>query len=103
MFDYIDEVKYKDRLKTGQLITWMGNEVAVIGQLTTYETGLKVVSLTVVNVTDKPIQHYDSSLKYLESTLKEAGIDRIIIDGRLGWLRKNPDYTLSSIKIFKDI
>lgn len=103
MFDYIDEVKYKDRLRTGQLTLWMTNETAIIGQLITYETGLKAMSLTVVNVTDEPIQDYESSLKKLEEELKEAGIDRIILDGRLGWIKRNPDYKLSAVKLFKDI
>ena len=103
MFDYIDVVKYKHRLKTGQLTLWMTNECAIIGQLINYETGLKAMSLTVVNVTDKPIQDYQSSLKKLEEELKQTGIDRIILDGRLGWIKRNPDYKLSAIKLIKDI
>lgn len=103
MFDYINEDKYKERILNKELAVWISNEVVIIGQFNTSETGLKTVSLTIANVTDVNITDFDTGLIELEQLLKSIGIDRIIVDGRLGWLRKLPEYSLSSVKLIKDL
>lgn len=103
MFDYINEDKYKERILNKELAVWISNEVVIIGQFNITETGLKTVSLTVANVTDESITDFHKSLDELEKILKSMGVDRIIVDGRLGWLRKLPEYSLSSVKLIKDL
>lgn len=103
MFDYIDEDKYKERIKNKELAIWITNRLICIGQFNTCETGLNTCSLTVVNSTDDIDTDYVTDLKQLEQILKDIGVDRIIVDGRKGWLRKLPDYSLSSVKLIKDL
>lgn len=103
MFDYIDEDKYKQKLLNKELVLWITNRLIVVGQFDTKETGLKTCSLTVANVTDSPDTDFYEDLEQLEQMLKEIGVDRIILDGRKGWIRKMPDYSLSSVTLIKDL
>ena len=103
MFDYINEDKYKQRILNKELVLWITNRLVVIGQFDTCETGLKTCSLTVTNVTDDSDEDFYTDLELLEQMLKDVGVDRIILDGRKGWLRKMPDYSLSSVKLIKDL
>lgn len=103
MFDYIDEEQYKQQIKNEELVLWITDKLVVVGQFKDCETGLKTCSLTVANVTDSPDTDFTTDLKTLEQMLKDVGVDRIIIDGRKGWLRKMPDYSLSAITLIKDL
>lgn len=102
-FDYVNEDEYKKRILNKELVVWITNKLVCIGQFNTCETGLNTCSLTVVNTTDDIDTDYVTDLKQLEQILKDIGVDRIIVDGRKGWLRKLPDYSLSSVKLIKDL
>lgn len=103
MFDYINEDNYRLRILNKELALWITNSLVVIGQFDTSETGLKTVSLTVANVTDEDMTDFYEDFESFEQILKDMGINRIILDARKGWLRKLPDYSLSSVKLIKDL
>lgn len=102
-FDYIDIIKWKEDIRDRKQILWLTNEAVIIGKFLEFETGLVTLSLTVANVTDKPIENYEECLQQIEKQAKAVGANRIILDGRAGWMRKFPDYKLSSVKLYKDI
>jgi len=103
MFDYIDEDKYRLRILNTELALWITNNTVIIGKFETKETGLRTVSLTVANVTDEDIDDFQAGYTELEQVLKSMGVDRIIVDGRKGWIRKLPDYEISSVILIKDL
>ena len=103
MFDYIDEDNYRLKILNTELAIWITNETVIIGQFKNYETGLKALSVTVANVTDEAITDFYKHLEEFEKIVKGLGIDRIILDGRKGWIRKLPDYSLSSVILIKDL
>ncbi len=82
---------------------WMNDHIIVLGEYRVYNTGLSVMNLTVVNHADDeyPFEEFRKDLQQLEDSFDE--VDRIILEGRMGWKKVFEDYKHSSLVLYKDL
>ncbi len=102
-FDYNTVEDFLSDIINGVYSVWINDHIIVLGEYRLYNTGLSVMNLTVVNYADSeyPFDDFRNDLKQLEDSFEE--VDRIILEGRMGWKKVFTDYKHSSLVLYKDL
>jgi hypothetical protein len=105
LFDYETDESYIRRMKQGAFIIFLTEHIIVPCEYLSYPSGLTVLELNVVKIStcENTLDHIISVLKEIEDYATKMGIDRIIIEGRLGWSRVFKDYETERITLFKNL
>lgn len=102
-FDYNTVEDFLSDIVSNVYSVWVNEHILVLGEYRVYNTGLSVMNLTVVNHADDeyPFDEFRKDLQQLEDSFEE--VDRIILEGRMGWKKVFEDYEHSSLVLYKDI
>lgn len=102
-FDYNKVEDFLSDIVSGVYSVWINDYIIVLGEYRVYNTGLSVMNLTVVNYADDeyPFEEFRKDLQQLEDSFEE--VDRIVLEGRMGWKKVFEDYKHSSLVLYKDL
>ena len=105
MFDYETEESYTRRIKEGSFIIFLTDYSIFPCEFALYPSGLRTLEVNTVKLIEGEdgVQHAKDTLKKIEDYAKSVGIDRVVLEGRYGWLRIFPDYEIEQITLFKNI
>lgn len=106
-FDYQTEESFLQLIQEDKFIVFQFKDYMAIGERRSYPTGLTTLIVTVISTNNDSRQLFNTPARkyidFVEEVVKKAGIDRIVVEGRKGWGRLLPDYSTSSITLFKDL
>ncbi|NKF52693.1 hypothetical protein G3R49_19235 [Shewanella sp. WXL01] len=105
LFDYITEQTFKDKLKSGAYKLVSIHGFLVFLEYIVYETGLKVMEVNVIN-SDQDVNNTPDvmreALAAVEDYCSQWEVDRFVLDGRTGWKRVFPDYSVEKTILSKN-
>jgi hypothetical protein len=88
------------RLIEGRAQLWVDETAAVVTSIETHDTGLtEVLGWLAGGDIEGVLRLHDK----IETWAREAGIDRLLITGRKGFLKKFPGYRVIATTIVKDL
>lgn len=105
LFDYVTEDAFVKSLLSGNYLVFLTDHVLVFCEIVTYETRLKVMSINVIKHSkdDDVLEHQRDTLLELEGIAKIMEVDRVILEGRIGWSRVFKDYNVEKVTLYKEL
>ena len=105
LFDYETDESFIERMKEGAFIIFLTEHVIFPCEYISYPSGLTVLEVNIVKLSVCPntLNHSVSALREIEDYATKMGINRIILEGRLGWKRVVSDYETERITLFKNL
>ena len=105
IFDYVTEEGFKRILREGNYIVLLTDHLLLFCEVVIHATGLKTISVNVIKHSkeDGSLEHSKDALKEIEGMAKHLGIDRVLLEGRIGWTKVFPDYNVDKVILHKDL
>lgn len=104
IFDYQLKDVYAAKIMDGTYLTWVDDNIVVIGRTVVHETGIMVLYLDTATIDDEEFKgDFVKGLKEIEDGARNSGYNKVVIVGRPGWKRKFKDYSFHSATISKEL
>lgn len=105
LFDYVTEDTFKRILKEGSYLVYQTKSILIFCEIIVYPTGLKAVSMNVIKHSEEEDckSHMKECLTLLEDEFRRLGLNRVILEGRVGWKKLFTDYEVEKITLRKEL